>query len=44
VHDPHALLRAGDEARVRLGRRHFELDLERLGELIGRRQDIGNER
>jgi len=43
VHDPQALLRAGDAARHALARRRFDLDLDQLGELVGRRKDLGTE-
>jgi len=43
MHDAQVLLRAGDQARAQLARRRFVLDLDGLGNLVGRRKDLSNE-
>jgi seryl-tRNA synthetase len=42
MHDVQALLRAGDQACAQLARRRFVLDLDVLGDLVGRRRDLSN--
>lgn len=43
MHDAQVLLRTADQVRRQLSRRRFELDLDLLAELVGRRKDHGIE-
>lgn len=43
MHDPQALLRAGEDTIRRLARRRFDIDIDLLAELVRRRKDVGAE-